>query len=416
MRSHKVLIIGTALTILLLIGAGILYWYVLRSPQVILSTSPDNATVLFDNAPAASLIPTSPGSHTLSAKAPGFVPYTKTIATKRGQDLHVNILLKPIPAPTTLSSNAVVAPSFIKGSDAYFLGNQGKTLYHASTNPGQATLQVEPMTPDTLSGVLEVVWRPDAEVAFLKRADAIYLYDFMRHDLLHQTNTLWGTNIDEVAWSPDGSRVVYTYYGPNNEQSLKFADSQNKNTTIVASLTQSKIDHPSLQWSPDGSRILLIPRSSQKRTDYMYTLDVLTHKITQLTDAGQVEGGIWSPDSHTIAYVAPGLTTSGSNTMILWIANADGSGVKPLSIPVTDIGKVTWTNNSQSLVAAQANSGADDTLVNVDVNGGVNQYQYINPGGGFSPQYLNMVAGDERVLFLNKGVFMSLPLITGKYE
>jgi len=402
---------------MIIIGAGLLYWFVLRSPRLVLNPSPENAVVTVDgSALHTTSLPLPAGAHQVKVEAPGFVPYQKTISLNRAQMLTIHVLLKPIPSPITLSSDVENYPSFAKGSEVFFLGNKGKTLYHTKNNPGQATLRVEAMTPDTLSGILEVIWRPDGEVAFLKRSDGIYLYDFMRYDLLHQTMTLWGANIDAIAWDPRGGRAVYTFYGANGEQSLKFADIQNKNVSIVGNLAKDKIDHPTLQWAPNGESILLIARSAQQKTNYMYTFDIFSKKITQLTDVGEVQGGTWSPDSKAIAYVAPGRDANGGNTSIVWVANADGSGVRPLNVVATDSSKVAWVNNSQSLIVARPTTDGNEELVNVTLNGEVRPYQYHAPQGHFTPQHITTTPGDERILFFNDGKYISLPLITADYE
>ncbi len=416
MKSHKALFIGILITFLILTVAIAVYWYVLRSPQLILSTSPANATVTVDgNAFTSSNNTLSVGEHRLSASAGGFVTYDKTFSLKRAESLRLNILLKAVPSPVTLSANVENYPSFVKGGEVFFLGNGGRTLYRSRADAGLTTLRVEPMTPDTLSDVQKVIWRPDAEVAFLKRSDGVYLYDFMRYDLLHQTNTLWGTDIGDIAWNPNGAQVVYTYYGAGGEQSLKLSDVQNKVTSVVANLAKDNIDRPTITWSPDGQSILLKPNSDQKKTNYLYVYDVFSKKITQLTSLGEVEGAKWSPDSLSILYTAPGQNAQGNTGFALWLAKADGLSVKPLNVIVDGILSATWTNDGQGIVAASPSAGASDQILEVDTSGQIAPYLWDN-SLLLHPRHLITVIGDERVLFFNNGQFMSLALVSEQYR
>ncbi len=416
MKSHKALFIGVLITVSILSVAWAIYWYALRSPQLILTTSPSNAVVTIDGTSVTSAKKTlSVGEHKLSVSSIGFVTYDRLFTLKRAQGLHLNILLKAIPTPVTLSTRVENSPSFVRGSEVFFLGNGGRTLYRSRADAGLTTQRVEPMTPDTLTDVQKVIWRPDGEVAFIKRSDGIYLYDFMRYDLLHQTNTLWGTSIDDIIWDPSGKRVAYTYYGADGEQSLKFADVENKAVSIVANLANNNVNHPTILWSPDGKSILLKSNSDQKKTNYLYVYDVFSKKITQVTTLGEVEGAKWSPDSLSILFTAPGQSTEGKTGLAIWVVKTDASGLKPLNVIVDGILSATWTNDSQSIVVASPQAGEGDKLLEVKIDGQIAPFIMSSPIS-LHPKHLITISGDERVLFFNEGQFMSLALVSGKYE
>lgn len=416
MKSHKALILGLLVTALVVAVAFTLYVTVLRAPRLAITVSPTTSQITLDGTTVfGNTITTTPGEHTVKVRSNGYVTYEKKLDFQRAKTTTLSVLLKPIPSPIALSSDVTNDPSFVKKSDVYFLGNHGKTLYRTRINEGQATVRVEPITPDTLSDVKKVIWRPDTEVVFLKQSDGIYLYDFMRYDLLNQTKRLWGTNIDEAIWDPKGILVAYTYYGPNNEQSLVFADVQNKNISRVANLVKENIDHPLISWSPNGEQILLVSRSAQKKTNYLYIFDIFTKKVTQVTDTGEVEGAQWSPDGTKIAYTAPGRDSEGKEATTVWMANADDSGIRPLNVPVTSISKVAWSNDSKSLIVA-AIDGENDRLVNVSVAGEIVPYQYNAPEGEFRPDHLASIEGNDRIMFLLDGTLYSLSLISPKYE
>lgn len=415
MHSKKVLLLGGSSVVVVISAAVFIYLTFLRVPELTLTVSPANASVEIDGKPLqADTLKSSVGTHQLKVSALGFVTYEKSVEFVRAKTTHIAVLLKPIPTAILLSSNVTDSENFAKDPSIFFLGNGGKTLYQTKTDPGQAAMRAEAITPDTLSDIKQVIWRPDAGVAFLKRSDGIYLYDFMRYDLLNQTMTLWGTGIDQIAWDPRGLRVAYTWYGPNNEQSLIFSDIQNKNISRVANLVKENIEHPLIIWAPNGEQLLMIGRSEQKKTNYLYSFDIFSKKVTQISDIGEVEGAEWSPDGNRIAYTAPGRDQDGKNSLIVWVANADGSGLSPLGVGVASISKVTWAGDSQSLVVAVSGAN-DDQLVNVDLGGTITPYQY-NTMATFHPNHLVQVGEDNRIMFNMAGSLYSLSLISPRYQ
>ncbi len=416
MKSHKVPLIGLFIGACIIAGAFAIYWFTLRSPKLVIQPSPESAQISVDGTRVNSTtIATTIGSHAVEVSAPDFVTYHKTITVKRTDQVVLPVLLKPIPSPIIITADTINTPDFVLNGSVYFLGNGGKTIYRTKSGSSGASPTIEPMTPDILSGVEQIIWRPDGEVAFLKRADGIYLYDFKRRDLLHQTDTLWGQNIDAIAWSPKSDYVVYTYYS-GNEKLLKRADIQNKNTTILANLDTENVDHPSLQWSPNGEQILLIPTSSQKKTNYMYTFDIFSKKISQLSDAGEVIGARFSPDGAHIAYVAPGRDQTGAAVTIIWVANSDGSGIAPLNLSVQSISEIAWLQNSQSVVTITATSTGEKKLVNLDLSGHTFDYQYHKLAQGFSPDFLISIPKESKILYLDHGQLQSLSLINPTYD
>jgi hypothetical protein len=416
MKSYKVLLIGILISATIFTAAFALYAFILKSPTVIVQSSPESATVLINKIEQPShRLTLKPGSYDLTVSFTGYVTYQGSITLKRGQKLVLPILLKQVPTATLLTTNLNTVPQFFDAThDVYFMGTNNTTLYRTRNLVGEAGVKVEAMTSNTLLGAEKVAVRPDGEVALIKMSDGIYLYDFKRYDFLNQSKTLWGTNIDDFAWSPNNLQVAYTYYGANGEQSLMLSDIQNNNQRREIDLTKDKIDHPSIAWSDDSRHLLLVAKSTQTKTNYIYTYDLFIKKFAQLTEVGEVEGAKWSPDGEYIAYVAPGRDSAGSTTNIAWIAKSDGSGVTPLNVAVSSISKLCWENNSTGVIVASNNTDGSIKLQSVDLSANITPYQYAPPTK-FNPDNIMSIPKDSRLLFTNDGQLMSLGLITSKY-
>lgn len=136
--------------------------------------------------------------------------------------------------------------------------------------------------------------------------------------------------IEQVAASPDGSKIAYTAqtYKPGGwhvaADSVHVMDSDGSDNRIVYHCPNSTCF--SLEWSPVGGR-LLINGSTVLEPD---------GHLTPLCDGGCASGdpiseGTWSPDGRQIAFAAPVTLHLQGGTATVWAiatANADGSNVQ----------------------------------------------------------------------------------------
>lgn len=407
MKSHKVLIIGIFITLFILGAAAILYWKVLNTSVIEITTTPSNAQIKIDGKDVSSNnIKLNAGEHTIEISANGYVPNTQKVVLKRAQKITVNSLLKEVPTITQLATKPISGSYFMRNNYAYYLGSEGRTIYRTLLSLPASPINTEAITPDNLSKIENLSWNPDASSVLMKRSDGVYMYNFSRDNLVNQTMTLWATDIDQIAWSPSGVQIAYTYYPTSGEKSLILADAQNKNIRRVINLDKENINHPQIGWSPDGKYIYLISTSQQVNSNYLYVYDATVDVAKRVSETANVKSAVWSPDEQYIAYVAPG--GSGENTV--WSVTADGENNKDMNISVSGPNHIGWASDSQSLIVSK-----DYSLHKIDLNGTNSTYQFKNDSGKVDATFISQITGENRSVFVNNNQLYSVTLTTTGY-
>lgn len=136
------------------------------------------------------------------------------------------------------------------------------------------------------------------------------------------------------AWSPDGSRVVFSRYkdfaSPDADLFVTTATGAH-----VRRLTKTNKANSLAAWSPDGQKIAFVryPWSDGAEGDLsaIYVADLARDTISRLTDhTGRNTHPSWSPDGHRIVYEStqqdlyPSDPNAGRSD--IWVMNSDGSG------------------------------------------------------------------------------------------
>lgn len=143
--------------------------------------------------------------------------------------------------------------------------------------------------------------------------------------------TILGPGANPV-WSPDGARIAMTAAdGGTSRIWIQAADGGRRRQVTDISVASSP---PS--WSPDGQRIVFASSG-------LFLVEVATGSITQLTmDPGAMPA--WSI-AGTIAFATPGSASPG-----LFVIDADGSGLKRVSVNL-DLGDVPiWAPDGRRLL------------------------------------------------------------------
>jgi Tol biopolymer transport system component len=103
-----------------------------------------------------------------------------------------------------------------------------------------------------------------------------------------------------ISWSPDGNRLVFMSNGGSGNYDLYLLPALADETTIRLTEHAEKDSHP--HWSPNGERLVFV--SGRTGTAELYTLDLVTRKITQLTFGHKTFlYPQWSPDGKRIVMI-----------------------------------------------------------------------------------------------------------------
>jgi len=166
--------------------------------------------------------------------------------------------------------------------------------------------------------------------------------------------TALGTNSSDAVWSPDGSKIVF-----DSSRALDGSDAANNAFTSniwvmntdgsgaapLTKLISKNADSFSPVWSPDGSKIVfestraLDGSDNSNSTTNLWVINADgsgVAPLTKLTAFTTTENPVWSPDGSKIVFQSTRALdgSDGANTnqtFNIWVVNADGSGTSALT-------------------------------------------------------------------------------------
>lgn len=321
--------------------ALVIYFTFLNKATVNISVNPKDAQVLLNNAPQ--LVNNSgisksshlAGKYTLRVEANGYIPYTESVTLKGGSSFKKTLELKPLPKLSVLDENATLAEKY-GDNQASYLGDNKTTLYTVSAGLNDKNVlesnDKKAMTPAVFASVDKMIFSPDKQLALLKIGTDLYLYDFNRYDILTQEMRKISSNVGDVVWAPDQSRIAYFYAPLSGERSLIFADVLNANPVRVASLPE--MTDPILHWSSEGDQILIIPRNTKSADNKINIFDVFTRQLTTLTDFGSVLDARFVLSGQKIIYFTSSNDPSNPIKSDMSIMDLDGQNKESMKLKV----------------------------------------------------------------------------------
>jgi Tol biopolymer transport system component len=226
----------------------------------------------------------------------------------------------------------------------------GRAIVSASAATGRDSVLVVVLSPSV---------RPNREVAFLTDSAQIGA---------SQLHTIWpdgsgdtrvsgaGEYVTEYDWSPAGSQlaVVYVLNNGQGNPGLYVMNADGSNPVRIADAEFNP------RWSPDGSTVAFRNEISTGQSD-IYVIGATGLGLRRLTtQSGDEILPAWSPDGRRIAYMH-----STGGPWELWVMDSDGNHQQHISLPTAAL-HPRWSPDGK-LIAFD--SGVGIWLVNADGSG-----------------------------------------------
>lgn len=345
------------LLILVICVVGIVTYWLLSRSFLKIDVVPVSATITVDNAPinlnaqghGNTIV--SLGKHIIKAEAEGYSGKVVEKTFWPGRFGTIKIELTESPTQTKIADYSSFLYPGKDANEILYLGNSGRTLFKTKLtldgdgNPSGSTLAI---TDAKLSGINEIIWSPERDLALFRKTDGIYLFDFQKYDFINQTETLWGRNIGDIAWAPDNARIAY--YN-QTDKTIIFTDSGNLSPTRIVNLGYLGIENPLLRWSPDSEWLIVIPRNSNRSQNKIYLLNAYSRSLSEVTDTGnQLDAG-FSANSQKIIYTSVTQSQTSAEQFTASIMDRNGDNKRTLGIKAK-INDIVWQKDNKNFFVA----------------------------------------------------------------
>ena len=198
--------------------------------------------------------------------------------------------------------------------------------------------------------------------------------------------------IDDLAWSPDGTRIAYTRGNNAGDDSVWVVNADGTTTFPLEIGGTGAKRHPT--WSPDSSKIAYAVVKNEPEQIYIASSG---GGIGTPLANGKGHEPNWSPDGSRIAFDA--YHSGGLGYVDLHVAAADGSGT-PLIVPPSAY--TEWTFNAWSpdggRIAYRATSAGGETIYRVMSADGGADHPLASPGAG-DARYASWSPDGSRVVY-----------------
>jgi TolB protein len=201
-------------------------------------------------------------------------------------------------------------------------------------------------------------------------------------DVRHENGRLTGSQpvaitdafADSPRWSPDGKKLIYSAAEGSGGWLTYLADITSGTTTQLTGIPENSID---LDWSPDGSRIAFsFYTDAANQVSDLYVINVDGTGLTQLTNTPNIGEAMpaWSPDGSRIAFAAYDNSRGPDYRQDIFIFNSDGTNLFQLtSDPASDFDPAWSPDGRQIAFASERNANNDANLeiylINADGTG-----------------------------------------------
>jgi Tol biopolymer transport system component len=293
-----------------------------------------------------------------------FKPATPTVAPKVADEGKTSSsLAKNTPDTAKNTSGAITAISD-SGVFGAALAPDGSTLYVFSGENGQLNQTdfsgklEKVLSTDEFQNIQQVIWNKQKNKAIVKRSDGPMKSKFLLLDIIQKTVTPVKNNVDSIAWSGLGDKIIYKYYdAKTKKRTIEISDPDGKNWRKIAEIEFFGL---SISPIPGSSDISFWPSPDAYMASVASLLNFSGESKRDILKDRFGADILWSPDGKSAAVSST--DQKGGHKINLALMNSDGGQFQSLPFP-TFVKKCVWSADSKYLFCAMPGNIPDSAIL-----------------------------------------------------
>jgi len=233
------------------------------------------------------------------------------------------------------------------------LGPSGNSIYYFSGENGQLN-QIDfngklekVVSAEEFQNIQKIIWNKPKNKAVIKRKNGADKSKFLLLDLAQKSVIPLKDNVDSVAWSGMGDKIIYKYYdGKTKKRTLEISDPDGNNWRKIADIYFFSVEISAI---PGSSEISFWPSPEAHTSSIVSAVNFSgENKKEILKDRWGVDI-LWSPNGKSAA--VSHIDQKGGRQADLAIMNPDGGQFRALAFP-SFVRKCAWSADSKYLFCA----------------------------------------------------------------
>jgi TolB protein len=176
-----------------------------------------------------------------------------------------------------------------------------------------------------------------------------------------------GKQVNQMSLSPDGTKIVYTSFEGNNENTDIFI--MDVDGSNIKNLTKNSYYDGSPDWSPDGTKILYV--STEFSNPYIPKICVMNPDGSNRYQIAKGTGielePQWSPDGSKITYQSGDIQ---AGVYAIWVMKANGTDKLKLTSTNVNSEVPVWSPQSDTIVFCSTKADGNYEIYAVGSDGG----------------------------------------------
>jgi len=290
-------------------------------------------------------------------------PVTPTTASQTADEGKTNSTPAKTQSVAKQTSDAIVA---ISDSSVFgaTLAPDGNSIYAFSGDNGQLN-QIDfdgklekVVSTEEFQGIQQIFWNKPRNKVIVKRANGLNKSKFLLLDLAQKTVTPVKNNVDSLAWSELGDKIIYKYFdAKTKKRTLEVSDPDGKNWRKIADTDFFGV---SISPVPGSSDISFWPTPDAFSASSANLINFSGENKREILKDRFGTDVLWSPDGKSAAVSSS--DQKGGHKTDLSLMNSDGGQFQSLNFP-TFAKKCVWSADSKFLYCAMPGNIPDSAIL-----------------------------------------------------